>query len=236
MIEIFGKQVPTELEELVVPARTALLIIDMQNDCCSPGGSTDTSGGDISMYGEICPRIASFASVCRSLGVLVVNVGMRSLPDGLSDSPAWLRFRLRVSKSYDPSSTTIWNSMIEGTWGAEFVPELMPQVGDVQVLKYRSSALHNTNLDLILRSHGVDGVLVSGCETEGCVESTVRDLCFYDYFPIVLSDCVASGVPELHEASMRVMSAYRTDVATSDEVATIWRGAERPARQPLRRS
>ena len=63
---------------------------------------------------------------------------------------------------------------------------------------------------------------MSGCTTEGCVESTIRDLCFYDYFGVVLTDCVGSDVRELHDASMLVMSAYRADVLTSAEVAEAW--------------
>jgi nicotinamidase-related amidase len=90
------------------------------------------------------------------------------------------------------------------------------------VTKFRSSAFTNTGLDLILRSNGIKSVIVSGCTTEGCVESTVRDLCFHDYFGVVLSDAVGSDVPELHKASMLVMGAYRADIATAEEVAAIW--------------
>ena len=229
MITVFGKSVPTELHELVEPASTALLIIDMQNDCCSEGGSGHLAGGDISMYRETIPRIASLAALCREIGVPVINVGLYTLPDGLSDSPAWIRLRLRANKNFDPENEGIWNFTVEGTWGAEFVPELAPQPGDLFVAKYRSSAFNNTNLDLLLRSNGIKSVVVAGCTTEGCVESTVRDLCFYDYFGIVLSDCVGSDVRELHDASMLVMGAYRADIFTSTEVAAAWRAlAPRP--------
>lgn len=99
-----------------------------------------------------------------------------------------------------------------------------PQPGDLFVAKNRSSAFNNTNLDLLLRSNGIKSMLVAGCTTEGCVESTVRDLCFYDYFGIVASDCVGSDVRELHNASMLVMGAYRADVFTSAEVTAAWSG------------
>src|ERR1700730_10529921 len=99
MIEIFGKRVPTELAEMVEPRTTALLIIDMQNDSCSPGGATARCGGDLAMYRDAIPRMASFSKHARRLGVQVINVAMCSLADGQSDSPAWLRFRLRVNRS-----------------------------------------------------------------------------------------------------------------------------------------
>jgi nicotinamidase-related amidase len=222
VITVFGKEVPTELHELVDRRQTALLVIDMQNDCCAVGGSAHAAGADLSMYAEIVPRIAELAALCRRVGVPVINVGIYSLPDGRSDSPAWIRLRMRANRNYDPANEGIWQFMVEGTWGAEFIPELQPQPGDFVVRKFRSSAFRNTDLDLILRSNGIRSVLVAGCTTEGCVESTVRDLCFYDYFGIVLSDCVGSDVRELHEASMLVMSAYRADVFTSAEVAAAW--------------
>ena len=223
MITIHGKDVPTELHELVDTTSTALVIIDMQNDCCSEGGSGHRAGGDISMYREIIPRIAWFAEACRLADVPVIHVRILTLPDGASDSPAWIRLRLRANANFDPSNEGAWDFTLEGTWGAEFVPELQPQDGEPVVTKFRSSAFRETNLDLLLRSNDIKNVMVAGCTTEGCVESTVRDLCFYDYFGIVLSDCVGSDVRELHDASMLVMSAYRADVATADQVVAEWK-------------
>ena len=179
------------------------------------------------MYEATIPPIAAFAKRCREIGVPVINVRILTLPEGKSDSAAWLRLRLRANKSYSPENEGAWSFTVEGTWGAEFVKELEPKQGDFLVTKFRSSAFHNTDLDLLLRSNGIKTVLVAGCTTEGCVESTVRDLCFYDYFGVVLSDCVGSDVTELHEASMLVMGAYRADIATSNEVLLAWEGAAR---------
>jgi len=223
MITIHGKDVPTELPELVDPQSTALLIIDMQNDCCAEGGSGHRAGADMSMYRDVVPRIARFAEACRTVSVPVIHARILTLPDGASDSPAWIRLRLRANANYDPSNEGAWDFALEETWGAEFVPELQPQAGESVVTKFRSSAFRETNLDLLLRSNAIKSVMVAGCTTEGCVESTVRDVCFYDYFGIVLSDCVGSDVRELHEASMLVMGAYRADVATSADVVDAWR-------------
>ena len=183
MLVVHGKEIPTELAELVDPTATALAIVDMQNDCCAVGGSADLAGADLSMYRDITPRIAALADACRRAGVPVIHVRIHTLPDGRSDSPAWIRFRMRANKNYDPSNEGIWHFTLEGSWGAEFIDELQPQPGDLVVTKFRSSAFANTNLDLLLRSNGVRTLMVAGCTTEGCVESTVRDACFYDYFP-----------------------------------------------------
>lgn len=130
---------------------------------------------------------------------------------------------MRAKKNFDARNQGLWDFTLKDSWGAEFVEAVKPQPGDYVVTKFRSSAMINTNLDLILRSNGIRNVLVAGCTTEGCVESTVRDLGFYDYFPVLLSDCVGSDCRDLHEASMRVMSAYRSDVMTSSQVASIWK-------------
>jgi nicotinamidase-related amidase len=222
MIRILGKDVPTELRELVDPRHTALLIIDMQNDYCAPAGGAGVGGADLSMYEDIIPRIARIAALCRETGIPVVNVHLIALPGGGSDSPAWTRLRMRANDQYDPDGP-VWHFTVAGSWGARFVDGLTPQPGDVTVTKYRSSAFANTDLDLYLRSNGISTVLVSGCTTEGCVESTVRDATSHDYFPVLLADCVGSDQRDLHEASMLVMSAYRADVTTSDEVEHVLR-------------
>ena len=229
MRKVFDKDVPSSLSELLEPRRTALLIIDMQNYGCAPKGINHESGADLSMYEQIVPRIARFAEVCRGLGILVINVKMSTLPNGLSNSPAWMRMRMRSNHIYDTSDARVWNSQVEGTWSAEFVEALAPKPGDLVVQKFRSSAMHGTNLDLILRSNDIRTALVAGSTTEGCVESTVRDLGFYDYFAVVLSDCVGSDVRVLHEASMLVMSAYRAEVTTAAEVEGIWNRMATPS-------
>jgi nicotinamidase-related amidase len=134
---------------------------------------------------------------------------------------------MRASGDPAGSRGEVWAFTVEGTWGAEFVPELTPAPDDLVVSKFRSSAFHETNLDLVLRSNGIKTVLVCGCTTEGCVESTVRDAGFHDYLAVVISDCVGSDVPELHSASMFVMSSYRADVIDSADAARMVRDSRR---------
>lgn len=219
MIEVFGMQVPTTLPEILRSSVSALLIIDMQNDYCASGGGSDASGGDIGMYAEIIPRIAEFARRCRSYGVPVIHVRLIALPNGESDSPAYIRMRARASHTYANFGESIWNFTVAGTWGAEFVDGLTPENSDHVITKYRSSALYNTDLDAFLRASNVKAVMVAGCTTEGCVESTVRDLALRDYYPVLLTDCVGSDVRELHDAALLVMSAYRCEVASAKEAS-----------------
>lgn len=226
MIKIHGHDVPTSIDELIQQLRPALLIVDMQNDFCADGGSAARWGADVAPYRAITSRIGLLAQHCRDAGVPVVHIRMLTLPDGASDSPSWLRLRMRTVGNAHGGETSVFTFAVQGTWGAEFVTGLEPQPGDLIVDKFRSSAFHKTDLDRLLRANRVETVLVCGCTTEGCVESTVRDAGFFDYFPVVVADCVASDVRELHEASLLVMSAYRADVAESADVIRIIQGKD----------
>jgi nicotinamidase-related amidase len=111
---------------------------------------------------------------------------------------------------------------VEGTWGAEILPEVAPQPGDVVVKKWRSSAFVGTNLDMVLRCNDIKSIVVTGDVTQGCVESTARDAAFHDYYVVVLEDCVATYDRDLHEASLKVLRT-RVDVAPSGAVLDLWR-------------
>jgi len=221
-VRLHGRDVPETLAELVQRESTALLIIDMQNDFCAEGGTSDLAGGEIGMFREIVPRIAQIAADARRAKVPVIHACMVSLPNGASDSIAWLRLKLRASQNYAAENESPFEFTLVDTWGAAIISDLHPEPGDIVIEKYRSSALHGTALDDVLRAHRVQTVVVAGCTTEGCVESTVRDLTFHDYIPVVLVDSVASDHPELHEKSLASMSAYRADTATADEVSRCW--------------
>jgi nicotinamidase-related amidase len=97
------------------------------------------------------------------------------------------------------------------------------------VRKYRSSAFWGTNLELLLRSNGIRTVVIGGCTTEGCVESTARDAMFNDLYVVIAADGVASDDREQHEASMLLMQ-HRFDIATAGEIADVWATALPPDR------
>jgi nicotinamidase-related amidase len=224
VIEVAGKQVFTELSELVAPPHTALLMIDMQRDFIEPDGCFGRMGIDLTMYVETRPRLAALLEAARRHGVLVVHVQNTSLPSHLSDSPAQIRFNLlmheRARRGGPPLRYTA-----PGTWGHEFVDDLTPTPDELVVAKYRSSAFAGTNLELLLRSNGIRTVVVGGCTTEGCVESTARDALFADNYVVIADDCVGSDDQEQHQASMLLMR-HRFDLAGGEEIAEVWRTDE----------
>lgn len=226
MIRVEGKEVFTDLGELVDPGHTALLLIDMQHDFVEPDGLFGRLGIDLSMYERTRPRLAYLLAEARAHGVLVVHVQNTALPGRRSDSPAQIRFNMRMHEAAQLPGTALRYTVPE-TPGHAFVTELAPQPDEVVVPKYRSSGFWGTNLEQVLRSNGIKTVVVGGCTTEGCVESTARDAMFTDHYVVIAEDCVGSDDKAQHEASMFLMR-HRFDLAPADDIATVWRRGTRP--------
>ena len=221
MLEVDGRQVYTTLDELIEPAHTALVVVDMQRDFCLPGGAFDQQGMDISMYPDMIPRLARLLRSAREVGTTVIFIQMTVLAGRRSESPAQIRFNMRMHLQDRGPLKPLWYT-IDGSQGQEIIPELAPVEGDLAVRKYRSSGFWGTNLDMLLRSNGLKTLVMTGCTTEGCVESTARDALFNDYYVVMAEDCVASDDREQHEASLLLMR-HRFDVVASGDVISTWR-------------
>lgn len=220
MITVENKQVYTTLTELVHPRHTALVVVDMQNDFCKPDWAFDQLGIDISMYPAMIPRLAYLMAEARKYSIPILYIQMTVLPGRISESPAQIRFNMRLHLGSHAAMQPLCYT-IEGTPGQDIIDDLKPQPGDIIVKKYRSSGFWGTNLDMILRSNSIESVIMTGCTTEGCVESTARDALFNDYYVILSEDCVASDDPQQHEASLFLMR-HRFDVVTSQDIVAAW--------------
>ncbi|WP_139306851.1 cysteine hydrolase family protein [Modestobacter sp. DSM 44400] len=231
MIIIEGKEVLTELAELVDPAHTALLLVDMQRDFVEPDGVFGSLGVDLSIYAAMRPRLAALLTAARHAGVLVVHIQNTTLPGRRSDSPAQLRFNLRMLAPARRDGPPL-RYTVAGTAGEQFVEELAPRPEELVVHKHRSSAFWGTDLELLLRSNGVRTVVVGGCTTEGCVESTARDAMFCDLYVVLAEDCVGSDDRAQHDASLFLMR-HRFDLATGQAVADTWRDPTHPIPEEL---
>jgi nicotinamidase-related amidase len=188
----------------------------MQNDLILPEGKVAQAGLDVADMVAIIPRCADVIAEARALDVPVVHVQTITLPDGRSDSPSWLRAKGDIAGVADFT--------LEGTWGAEICEECAPAEGEPVITKHRSSAFRATDLDLVLRSLGVETVVIIGEQTPGCVEATYRDAAYHDYYNVLLEDCVAAYDRRLHEASLTVQRA-RHDVCTAERALAVWRNA-----------
>lgn len=216
MIETRGIQVFTELAEIVEPRHTALLVIDVQRDFCSPEGVAARRGKDVSMIAAAIPRIRTVVDAARGAGVRPIFIQNVWLPEHRSVSGAWLRFAARDGRV---DLATGWT--IAGTAGAEIMPEVDPRPGDIVVPKSRSNAFFGTSLDTILRCNGIKSVVCVGFVTEGCLEATARDAVLRDYYAVVLEDCTGAFDPALHQAALTVLR-QRVDVVPSSAVLALW--------------
>jgi nicotinamidase-related amidase len=230
--QIGGKWVYESLAEIIEPRRTALVVVDMQNDYCSPQGIVARDGTrDLSLIRSSVEPQLRLVQKAREVGALVVLIKNTIEPGCASDSPAWLYFKLHgVSgcprgslKGVDPECT------IEGTWGHEVIDELKDlSVQAPVVRKSRSSAFVNTNLPSLLRSNSIETVIVTGVVTEGCVASTARDAQETDHYVVVPRDCVGSFSGDLHGAALKVL-ASRCDVTDSEQILAVWHEMRGPA-------
>jgi ureidoacrylate peracid hydrolase len=206
-------------------ARTAVLVVDMQNDFGAEGGIFHRAGIDTGPIQAAVKPTAQVLDAARTAGMKIIYLKMEFRPDlsdaGASDSPNRLRhqqfgFGANVIAPDGRESRTL----IRGTWNTEILDELAPHPGDIVVSKHRYSGFYQTDLDSILKTLGIKYLVVTGCTTSVCVESTVRDAMFRDYTCLLLQDCMAepvgSDVPRSnHEASLLVMQLLFAWVAES---------------------
>ncbi|WP_241387014.1 cysteine hydrolase family protein [Rhodococcus sp. CH91] len=201
------------------PQRCALVVIDMQNDFCSPDGALAGCGFDVSAAVTMTPRLAELIAGARHAGVPVVWV--RTEHDETTDSPQWLG---RVGDG--PGTARTGLTCRPGTVGAEFYG-VRPAPGEPVIVKHRFSAFVGTDLDRVLRSRGIESLLFTGVATEICVESSLRSALFHEYWVSLVEDCAASYSPAAHAASVAVVAQNFGTVVTADGLLPRW--ATRPA-------
>jgi len=214
MKEIYGKQVYDSLREIINPKHTALIVVDVQNDFCSPEGRFAEGGQDVSMLQAMVPKVLNFLQEARKAQVMIIFVQNTMLSKGRSDSPAWLHWKSKLS-GVVPEYT------MKGTWGWAFCDGIQPRDGEPIIEKHRPSAFVNTDLDLVLRSNNMESIVVTGCVTQSCVLATARHAAFQDYYVVIAKDCVASTSHDLHEAALKIMET-RLDVVNSQEIVKAW--------------
>jgi ureidoacrylate peracid hydrolase len=199
------------LADKLAPSRTALLVVDVQNDFCSPDGYFGKLGYDVSAPAGIMPTLHALIDAARAAGVLVVFV--QAIYDEHFLSGPW---RERIVRQ----NITV-PSCISGSWGADFY-EVKPQPGDVVVQKHRYSAFIDTELDMILRARGVETLVMTGVATNVCVESTARDGFMKDYYIVFPRDGSAGTSPSAHDMALENIGKFFGVVASAAEVAAVW--------------
>jgi nicotinamidase-related amidase len=202
-------------------ARSALIIVDMQNDFLHPEGSFAHIAQqhpeamiDMPFLVGTIPPVGRLATAFRAAGRPVVYVA-HVLKRDYSDAafPFW-----RLGLEPGGGNRT---HCVEGTWGAEIVDELKPHEGEHVVVKKSFGGFYETPLDTILRNAEVNTCVVAGVTTCVCVSNTVRGGVEHNYRMILVSDAVAEVSRETHEGELKTMGRIFADVKTTNEVVEM---------------
>ena len=210
-------------------ARTAVIVVDMQNDFGSKGGMFDRAGIDISGIQKAVAPTAKVLTSARRAGIKIIYLKMGYRPDlsdlGAPDSVNRARhLRLGVGQAVRAPDGRESRILIRDTWNTDIVSDLKPQAGDEVVYKTRFSGFYETGLDAKLKKLGIRHLVFTGCTTSICVDSTVRDAMFRDYLPVLLADCMSEpigyGLPRSnHDASLLAAEVLLGWVSSSEQFA-----------------
>jgi len=195
LVTIQAKPEPVEIDL----HRTAVIVVDMQNAFVSKGGMFDAFGWDISAARGVIDNNKKIIDAARKAGARIVFLKMSYEPDysdsGGPESPNWYKEVGLVMMRKNPK---YWGKFVtKGSWDEEICKELKPEPGDIILRKQRYSGFAGTKLDLILKTYNIKYCIYTGVATNVCVESTLRDGYFLDYWPVIVSDAVNNAGPPI---------------------------------------
>ncbi len=205
--------------------RAAIVVVDMQNAFASKGGMLDIAGAEVSDAQRVVRTIRDVLAAARRAGMPVVYLQMGYKPDlsnsGGPNSPNWHKELALHLMNQRPELKG--KLLTEGTWDFAIVDELEPEAGDLVIIKTRYSGFAGTTLDSQLRVRGIKYLFFTGIATNVCVESTLRDAYFQDYWPILLGDgTMPAGNASVQEATLyNVESFFGWSVESKDLIAIL---------------
>jgi nicotinamidase-related amidase len=192
-VQAEGKHVTIDL------ARTAIIVIDMQNDFCHPEGWLSHIGVDIAPARAPIEPLRSLLPALRGADVPVIWLNWGNRPDQLNLSPAVLHVYKPSGAGVglgDPLPGSGARVLERGSWSAAIVDELVADSRDIHVKKYRMSGFQDTELDSILRNLGITTLMFAGVNADQCVLCTLQDANFRGYDCLLLRDCTATTSPD----------------------------------------
>lgn len=205
------------------PARTALVVIDMQDTFCAPD-----SPAEVPVSRDIVEPINALTRILRPLGVKVIWVLHANTRSGLRSD--WEMFfnhivagdvRERTIDSLAPGRQSVWQGLEQGN-------------DDITIFKNRYSALihGSSQLEPMLRNFGMDTLLIAGTKTNVCCEATARDAMMLDFRVVMVKDCCAALSDEEHRATLETFIQQFGDVMDSEEVLARMKGVNVGGQEP----
>jgi nicotinamidase-related amidase len=202
--------------------RSAMIIIDMQNDFCTKGGWVDHIGGDYSPDRAPIEPLQRLLPALRARRVPIIWVNWGNRPDLMNMPPNQIHLYKASGVGVglgDPLPGSGAHVLEKDSWAAAVVDELKIDPSDIRVDKYRISGFWDTPLDSILRNLGCRSLLFAGVNTDQCVLHSLTDANFLGYGCVMLSDCCATTSPQFcTEATIWNVKKCFGFVATSAHV------------------
>ncbi|NLL91962.1 MAG: cysteine hydrolase [Ruminococcaceae bacterium] len=197
----------------ITPEKTAVLVVDMQNDFISKEGSMFNRMGH-----AMVDKLAAFINACRDKGIMIVYIKTNMRKDG-KDIGKFADFCQPLKDR---------KALMKDTIGGEIYSELPVLEEDIIIVKQKYSAFYGTNLDNVLSCNGIDTVVITGVNTEACCLSTARDAGFRNMDVAFISDLTgtidfpdmgygAMTDEEMHRATLINIAMTCADVMTSEE-------------------
>lgn len=197
---------------MIVPATTALLICDLQNDFLHPKGAYARAGQTAPDIAAVPARVKPVADALRAKGGWIVSTHFTLVPGKGGEpfvSPHLKKLRPFLTKG----------DFAPGSWGQDLIDELQP--ADMKVEKVAYSAFHMSRLEWVLRKAGIETLAICGIVTNGGVASTLRDAHVRDFHTILLSDGCAAFKREVHDTAVASLSAISPVTSCAEFVASI---------------
>lgn len=203
------------------PTTMGLLAIDVQNAFSHPEGTLGKAGADISAARATIQPLMRVVTACREAGIQ----DFWSIQQHFENDAG--RARHRIS---NPSAKRPRPSALKGSWDGEVVEELKPYLTEKSQIftKNKFGCFYNTNLETLLRIHGVDTIVVAGLDINVCVDTTLREAYMRDYDLIILKDCVGGVYERWRGPAMEVWDRYLGAVITSDEFLELLQAVRSP--------
>jgi len=201
MIEVTAEPFAFRFE----PARTALVVIDMQRDFLEPGGFGETLGNDLKPVIEIVPTVAALIDTFRDKGWTILHTRESHLPD-LSDCPPAKRARGKPSLRIGDDGP-MGRILVRGEPGNAIVAACAPRTGEIVVDKPGKGMFHATDVAEILSAREITHLVFAGVTTEVCVQTSMREANDRGYECLLIEDATASYFPAFKAATLDMIRA-----------------------------
>jgi nicotinamidase-related amidase len=200
--------------------KTALIVIDLQEDFLSTTGYFALQGYDPAPLRAILPAVNQLIAACREAGIQIIHTrqGYREDRADMTPYEKWRRQRSGLEGT---------NVLLRSSPGFQIVPELDVRPQDIIVDKTCNGAFTYTDFEHVLRAQGITHLLFTGCTTDVCVHTTLREACDRNFQCLTISDACASGDQYAHEAALHMVTVENGIFGALTDTAAVLEGLKK---------